>query len=129
MIFLAMAIGLATGMGYVLLAALFFLIMAAFVLLLPRFRFGMGSASERELKITIPENLDYDGLFDDLFETYTRSARLERVRTTNMGTLYELDYRIVLKGDRVPKAFLDALRCRNGNLNIVCGKVASPETL
>ena len=129
MIFLAMAIGLATGMGYVLLAALFFLIMAAFVLLLSRFRFGMGSASKRELKITIPENLDYDGLFDDLFEIYTRSARLERVRTTNMGTLYELDYRIVLKGDQVPKAFLEALHCRNGNLNIVCGKVASPETL
>lgn len=129
MIFLAMAIGLATGMGYVLLAALFFLIMAAFVLLLSRLRFGTGNASERELKITIPENLDYDGLFDDLFETYTRSARLERVRTTNMGTLYELDYRIVLQGEQVPKAFLDALRCRNGNLNIVCGKVASPETL
>ena len=83
-----------------------------------------------EPKITIPENLDYDGLFDDLFEIYTRSARLERVRTTNMGTLYELDYRVVLKGDQVPKAFLDALRCRNGNLEVRCGRLQpTPEHL
>ncbi len=129
MIFLAMAIGLATGMGYVALAALFFLIMTVFVLLLSALRFGAGQANERELKITIPENLDYDGLFDDLFQKYTRSAHLERVKTTSMGTLYELDYRIVLREAQVPKAFLDELRCRNGNLNIVCGKVATKETL
>ena len=129
MIFLSMAIGLATGMGYVALAALFFLVMAAFAAVLSLFRFGEGHACERELKVTIPENLDYDGLFDDLFQKYTRFAHLERVRTTNMGTLYELDYRIVLKGEQVPKAFLDELRCRNGNLNIVCGRVASKDTL
>ncbi len=86
MIFLAMAIGLATGMGYVVLAVLFFVVMAAFVLALSTLRFGAGNEQERELKITIPENLDYEGLFDDLFETYTRSARLERVKTSNMGT-------------------------------------------
>lgn len=129
MLFLAMAIGLATGMGYVGIAAVFFVVMAAFVLLLGAVRFGAGDQLERELKITIPENLDYEGLFDDLFAQYTRSARLERVRTTNMGTLYELDFRVVLKSTQVPKAFLDDLRCRNGNLNIVCGRVASPEAL
>lgn len=129
MIFLAMAIGLATGMGYVLLAALFFVIMCLFILTLTLVRFGGGNENERELKITIPENLDYDGLFDDLFRQYLRSFYLVRVKTTNMGTLYELDYRVVLKDDQVPKAFLDALRCRNGNLNIVCGRVASRETL
>lgn len=129
MIFLAMAVGLATGMGYVLLAAIFFLIMAVFILILSLARFGGGSENERELKITIPENLDYDGLFDDLFRQYLRSFRLERVKTSNMGTLYELDYRVVLKSDRVPKAFLDELRCRNGNLNIVCGRVAFKEAL
>ena len=122
MIFLAMAIGLATGMGYVVLATLFFLIMAAFVLALSLLHFGAGHASQRELKITIPENLDYDGLFDDLFQKYTHSAHLERVKTTNMGTLYELDYRIVLREEPVPKEFLDALRCRNGNLSIICGR-------
>ena len=129
MIFLAMAIGLATGMGYVALAIFFFLVMAAFVLLLTCLRFGGGNGQERELKITIPENLDYEGLFDDLFQKYTRSARLERVKTTNMGTLYELHYSVVLKGERIPKEFLDELRCRNGNLNIVCGRAASREAL
>ena len=73
--------------------------------------------------------MDYEGLFDDLFQRYTRSARLEKVRTSNMGTLYELDYRVVLKDGGVPKEFLDELRCRNGNLNIVCGRVASREAL
>ncbi|HIU10573.1 MAG TPA: DUF4956 domain-containing protein [Candidatus Avidehalobacter gallistercoris] len=129
MIFLAMAVGLATGMGYVTLAVLFFLVMAAFVLTLSMLRFGAGQDGERELRITIPENLDYDGLFDDLFCRYTKSAQLERVKTSNMGTLYELDYRVVLRDEQVPKEFLDQLRCRNGNLNIVCGRVDSREVL
>lgn len=129
MIFLAMAVGLATGMGYVVLAVLFFLVMAAFMLALSALRFGGGSEHERELKITIPETLDYDGLFDDLFQKYTRSAHLERVKTSNMGTLYELQYRVVLKSEPIPKEFLDELRCRNGNLNIVCGRVSSKEAL
>ena len=129
MIFLAMAIGLATGMGYVVLAALFFVIIAVFMLVLSRLHFGGGSVNERELKITIPENLDYEGLFDDLFQQYARSVRLDRVKTSNMGTLYELEYRVVLKDLEVPKAFLDELRCRNGNLNIVCGRVASRDAL
>ena len=128
-IFLAMAIGLATGMGYVVVAALFFLIIAAFLLLLSALHFGGGEDSERELKITIPEDLDYDGLFDDLFAQYTASARLERVKTISMGTLYELHYRVRLKGEQVPKEFLDAIRCRNGNLNIVCGRVGHKEAL
>lgn len=129
MIFLAMAIGLATGMGYAALAVMFFVIMAIFVLVLSKVHFGASSENERSLKITIPENLDYDGLFDDLFEKYTRSVKLEKIKTSNMGTLYELDYRVVFRDDPVPKEFLDELRCRNGNLNIVCGKFATRETL
>ena len=129
MVFLATAIGLATGMGYVALAAAFFAVMAAFVLLLTAVGFGAGAADERELKITIPESLDYDGLFDDLFRTYTRSAELTRVKTTNMGTLYELVYRITLRDSSATKAFLDALRTRNGNLTITCGKPTAREAL
>ena len=121
-IFLVMAIGLATGMGYLALAAVFFAIMAIFTLVLESIGFGARGADERELKITIPENLDYDGLFDDLFQKYTRTADLERVKTTNMGTLYELCYKIVLKDAHGTQTFLDELRTRNGNLNIVCGK-------
>ena len=129
LIFLAMAIGLATGMGYVGLAVLFFVIMAAFLLLLQGIRFGGARENERDLKITIGESLDYDGLFDDLFEKYTRSCEMNRVKTTNMGTLYELEYRVVLKNEHDTKAFLDELRCRNGNLNITCGKPVTKETL
>ena len=128
-IFLAMAIGLATGMGYLGLGALLFLIVAGVLLLLMALRFGQPAAEQRILKITIPESLDYDGLFDDLFRQFTTGAELERVKTTNMGTLFELSYRVTLPGGRVPKAFLDALRCRNGNLGITCGRESTQETL
>ena len=116
-------------MGYVALAAIFFVIVAAALLALTAMSFGDRSPRERLLKITIPENLDYDGLFDDIFRQYTSSHTLERVKTTNMGTLYELQYHITLKEAQVPKAFLDALRCRNGNLNILCSREMQKETL
>ena len=129
LVFLTTAIGLATGMGYVAIAAVFFAVMAAFSLLLTLTGFGAGEASERELKITIPETLDYDGLFDDLFAKCTRTAELDRVKTTNMGTLYELSYKITLKDSHETKSFLDDLRTRNGNLPITCGKPVTREAL
>ncbi len=128
-LFLAMALGLATGMGYVTLAFLFFVIIAAALLALTALRFGQLSSAARVLKITIPENLDYEGLFDDLFARYTASHELVRVKTSSMGTLYELEYRVTLAGEGVPKEFLDELRCRNGNLNIVCGRETAKEAL
>ena len=128
-LFTGTAIGLACGMGYVGIAALFFLIVAATVIALTLLRLGEKSRSFRQLKITIPENLDYDGLFDDIFETYTTSHDLIRVKTTNMGTLYELTYHINLRGSDVDKAFMDALRCRNGNLNIICGRESDKDML
>ena len=128
-IFLAMALGLATGMGYVVLVAVFFVIIAAVLFLLTKLGFGTRRTDERLLKITIPENLDYDGLFDDLFDTYTTAHTLERVKTANMGTLYELTYHVTLPDDHAPKAFLDDLRCRNGNLNITCGREATKDAL
>lgn len=128
-IFLAMAIGLATGMGYVALAGIFFAVLSVFIMVLTLVKFGSGSEGERTLKITIPENLDYDGLFDDLFEQYTKQFSLEKVKTANMGTLYELQYSIILKDSQIPKAFIDEIRCRNGNLNIVCSKVSEKDSL
>lgn len=128
-LFMAMAIGLATGMGYVGLAVISFVIISAVIMLLSVTGFGRAPAAVRSLKITIPENLDYDGLFDDVFTKYTNSAELIRVKTSNMGTLYELWYSIVLKSENVPKEFLDELRCRNGNLNIVCGREEQKEAL
>ena len=129
MIFLAMTLGLALGMGYVGLAICFFLVMAVFTAVLTTVDFGGRKDGERTLKISIPESLDYEGLFDDLFVEYTNSSELDKVKTTNMGTLYELTYRIVLKDAAKTKEFLDELRCRNGNLTISCGKAEFKEAL
>ena len=128
-IFMVMAIGIATGMGYVYLAFILFAVVALFQLAMVAFNFGGHDASERTLKITIPEDLDYEGIFDDIFAEYTKSAKLESVKTTNLGTLYELRYTVTLKQDQVPKAFMDELRTRNGNLNIVCGRLQTKEAL
>ncbi|MDR2771360.1 MAG: DUF4956 domain-containing protein [Clostridiales Family XIII bacterium] len=117
-IFFAMAIGFVTGMGYLFYGLVFLALIGAAHCALSFSRFGNGDPDTRILKIVIPENLDYDGLFDDLFLTYTDSATLDRVKTVSMGSLYELTYSVRLKSPAVPKAFIDALRCRNGNLNI-----------
>lgn len=120
-LFFAVALGLACGMGQLGLAAVFFVLFSAALLILTFTHFcDMGGT--RTLKITIPENLDYEGLFDDLFEKYTRSHELIRVRTTNMGTLFELTYLISFKSGGITKQFIDELRCRNGNLSIICGR-------
>jgi len=121
-LFMATAIGLACGMGYIAIACVYFAAMALFVLVLTVLRFGENTDTYRRLKITIPEILDYDDLFEDIFQKYTTRHELESVKTTNMGTLYELSYSINLKSAKQTKAFLDELRCRNGNLNIICGK-------
>lgn len=122
-IFLAMAIGLATGMGYIGVAAVFLAMYAVVNLLLVSIKFGEGSPLEKEMKITIPESLDYSGIFDDLFDEYTKKAELVKVKTTNMGSLYELTYHIIMPDLTREKEFIDQIRCRNGNLNIVCGRV------
>lgn len=128
-IFLTMALGLATGMGYVVLALVFFAVVAAVFVLLTLCHFGGNTAGERTLKITIPENIDYEGVFDDLLARYTKEYTLDKVKTTNMGSLFELHYRVVFRDAGVPKAFLDELRCRNGNLPIVCGRETEKDTL
>lgn len=122
-IFLAMAIGLATGTGYIGIAAVFLVIYSLADIFLTAVKFGERSPLEKELKITIPESLDYNGIFDDLFKEYTKRAELVRVKTTNMGSLYELTYNIVVPDISREKEFIDKIRCRNGNLNIVCGRV------
>ena len=128
-IFIAMTLGLATGMGYVGLAAAFFMVAAALVLILTAVRFGESSRTEKRLKITIPENLNYDGLFDDLFQQYGLQAELVQIKTSGMGTLFELTYQARFPGASVPKDFLDALRARNGNLTIAVTSGYDRETL
>lgn len=124
-IFFAMAIGLAAGMGYLMFALLFLVVIGAVMLLLAATPFGEQRGGEKDLRVTIPENLDYAGIFDDLFAQYASGAKLLRVKTTNMGSMYELHYQLRLRDEAKEKEFLDAIRCRNGNLNIVCGRVAS----
>jgi len=128
-IFICTAIGLTCGMGYLGIAVVFFLLIALVVLAATVLRIGEAGPTYRVLKITIPENLDYDGLFDDVFKQYTTSHELVKVKTTNMGTLFELTYDINLKSSNVSKQFLDDLRCRNGNLNVICSKAMSEEVL
>lgn len=124
-IFLAMAAGLATGMGYIGVALLVTVIIGLSSLVLTATNFGEGRRSEKILKITIPEGLDYGGVFDDLFSEYTLSHELNSVRTSNMGSLFKVEYSVVLKDVFKEKEFIDALRCRNGNLEIVCGRVSA----
>ncbi len=120
-IFFAMAIGLATGMGYLAFAVLMAVILCTVMFILTKI--GFGEINEmKELKVTIPENLDYTEIFDDLFNKYTKENGLYKVKTTNLGSMYELSYEIVLKDKKEEKKFIDELRCRNGNLPIICGR-------
>lgn len=123
-IFLAMTVGLATGTGYLAIAFCFVIAIVALNFIYNKSKFGEPKVTEKELHITIPESLDYTGVFEDLFETYTTKAELIVVKTTNMGSLYKLNYRIGLKNVMQEKEFIDELRCRNGNLEITCAKVA-----
>lgn len=128
-IFLSMAIGLASGMGYIAIAALFVLIIGIANLILLSSNFADQKNSEKDLKIIIPESLDYTEVFDDIFEKYTTKSDLITAKTTNMGSLYELYYQIKLKNIKDEKKFIDDLRCRNGNLNIMCGRLKKKEEL
>jgi hypothetical protein len=114
-IFFSMALGFVTGMGFILFAFLFFAIVGTASLILTLSGFGEGKKG-RILRILIPESLDYEGLFDDIFEEHLESHELEKVRTTSMGSLFELTYLVTIKGGDAPKAFIDEIRARNGNL-------------
>ena len=121
-IFLAMAVGLAMGMGNVVVALIFTFIMIAANFVLTFFGFGQKRNMPKTLRIVIPENLDYTDILDDIFAKYTKSFELESVKTTNMGSLYRLTYQITLKSDMSEKEMIDEIRCRNGNLEVFCGK-------
>ena len=128
-LFYSVAIGLACGMGYVGFAAIFFVIIALFEFCMKKSHFGDSGSSYRKLKITIPENMDYDGLFEDVFEKYTNYHELVKVKTTNMGTLFELSYDVRLKDAHAGKQFIDDLRCRNGNLSIMFSREIEKELI
>lgn len=122
-IFMAMAVGLATGTGYLTAAVAFVIIICGVSILFQATDFGESKRMEKELRITIPESLNYNGVFEDLFTKYTKKYELVQVKTANMGSLYKLNYRVILKTAVDEKELIDELRCRNGNLEISCGRV------
>ena len=124
-IFLAMATGLATAMGYIGLAAIFVVIICIVMLITSFIHFKERDDLVRSLKITVPEDLNYAHEFDEIFEKYTRNAKLLTVKTSNMGSLYKLLYRVELNSEDQIQRFIDELRIRNGNLEIA---VLMPET-
>jgi len=123
-IFLAAAAGLCLGAGYAVIACLLTAVCLLAHALLSAFRFGTAAENQRELRISVPENLDYDGMFDDLLNAHFAAWELVRVRTVEMGTAYQLIYRGTLRGEGSGKRFLDAVRERNGNLPVALGRVA-----
>ena len=120
MLFLAMGAGLVAGMGYLGYAVLFTVILGMANLLYSHMDLGKGKNAQRYkvLNITIPEDLDYTQVFEDILKEYTKSWELVRVKTTNMGSLYRLTYNITIRDERLEKEMIDAIRCRNGNLEI-----------
>ena len=124
-VFFSMVVGLATGMGYLTFAELITVLLGVILVVLSRTGFGKKKAGDMDLRITIPEHLDYVDVFDEVFSKYTKSSELVRVKTTNMGSMYELFYKVNLQDIKNQKAFIDDLRIRNGNLNISLAKSES----
>ena len=129
-IFLAMGAGLIAGMGYLGYATLFTVVMCAVMLLYNTLDFGTkkNAALYKTLRVTIPEDLDYTNVFEDVFPQYVREWELSQVKTTNMGSLFRLTYDITLRDANVEKALIDELRKRNGNLEITVSKQETTST-
>ena len=126
-IFLAMTIGIAIGMGYLVFAGAFTLIMSVAIVLLETINFGQMKHSIRQLTIVIPESLDYESIFDDIFDKATNYLELASVKTSDMGSLFKLKYIIQLNGKMTEKELMDALRTRNGNLEIAISRYITKE--
>lgn len=128
-VFFAMAIGLAVGTGYIGFAALFTAVVSLFIILLSATSFGEPKTAEKKLTIIVPEDIDYTSIFDQIFEKYTTDHVLERSKTTNMGSLFELRYRVKLKKGINEKQFMDNLRIKNGNLKVILSQPLAEEEL
>ena len=116
-IFFAMTVGVAVGMGQIVFASIATIIVCLILFVLDKIRFGF--KEQKKLVITIPENLDFTNLFLDIFNKYLDKYTLEKAKTTNMGSMYELTYEVSVKNNINEKEFIDEIRCRNGNLKII----------
>lgn len=123
-----MAAGLACGVGAYGYAGIFTVFLCILMIILNMLNFGGNKVSQKLLKITIPEDLDYEGVFDEIFAEHTTGYELIKVKTTDLGSLFQLSYTVTMINNTSEKQFLDSLRCRNGNLNIALVKyVDGPE--
>ncbi|PYZ95883.1 DUF4956 domain-containing protein [Alteribacter lacisalsi] len=127
-IFFGMAAGIACGLGFYILAVTFTLTLSVLIYLLYIMDYGKQEGKPRTLKITVPENIQYEGLFDDIFEDYILEHQLKRVQTTNLGTMIQLEYDVVTKEGISDKELIDAIRERNANLNISLNYAPSTPT-
>lgn len=118
-VFFAMTIGLATGMGHLLFALIITIIGCLGLLIFSKITLFDQNKKDKLLKITIPENLDYTEVFNDIFTKYTTKAELEQVKTINMGSMFDLTYRVSLNENINEKKFIDELRIKNGNLKVI----------
>lgn len=123
-VFLAMAIGIICGTGYIALAAVFTVLLLGVAYVLTMAGFGKDSMNKRYLKITVPESLNYDEAFEDILDSYTSGHELISVKTMDLGSLYRVEYDVDLKHPEKVKEMIDELRTRNGNLEIMCGAAA-----
>ena len=126
-IFLVMTIGIAIGMGYLVFATIFTLIMSLVMLLLEVVNFGQMKHSMRQLTVVIPESLDYESIFDDIFNKAANHVELANVKTSDMGSLFKIKYILQLNGRMTEKELIDALRTRNGNLEIAISRYITKE--
>ncbi len=118
-IFFDIAAGLACGVGLYGYGALFVIVLCAVIILLERFKVFEKKSKSKILKILIPEDLNYEGAFDEILDDYTKKHSLTTVKTTDLGSLFEVCYSVVMKDDADEQEFLNELRCRNGNLSII----------
>ncbi len=125
-VFPAMAVGLATGMGFIALAVGFTIIVAIVNMIYVLSPFGRPRQPEKMLTVTVPEDLEFEGMFDEVLDRFAAESELTEVRTTNMGSLYQMQYAVRLREPRTEKQLIDELRCLNGNLKISLG--IAPQT-
>lgn len=119
-VFLSMAAGLSSAAGYGYIGVILTIVVCLLIMVYSRIPTDKLTESEKELIITVPENLNFDDAFDDILKEYTKEFKLVSVKTTNMGSLFKLKYVIKLNDKHNIKELMDNLRCRNGNLEISC---------
>ncbi len=123
-IFFDIAAGLACGVGLFGYGAIFVILLCLIMIFTEKFQWFEKKSVQKVLKITIPENLNYQGAFDEILEKYTKKYKLVEIRTTDLGSLFELRYSLIMMNDEDEQEFINELRCRNGNLNIILAVTA-----